>query len=179
MTTPSKKPSPPPLGNLLTCAFKGDLQEALVHLEAGSDVNMTDNSSSTPLIFAADSGHLDMVKLLLAAGADPSLKDKWGSSALDGAAANRSGSRPRGDATGTFLFLSRWQTEHGNKALLEDDPVFDRVPPGLLVKWLPQRVARELVRRRAEVEEIVEMTKGEIDNASLVKFYKFFNKKLL
>jgi ankyrin repeat protein len=44
-------------------------------LELGADSLATDGSGVTPLHVAARHGHADVVRLLLAAGADPSIRD--------------------------------------------------------------------------------------------------------
>ena len=53
-------------------------------LESGAGVNEAMNSGRTPLHAAAYKGHARVVEILLAAGADRSLKDKTGT-ALDNA----------------------------------------------------------------------------------------------
>jgi len=53
----------------------------------GAAVDVVDRSGDTPLIDAARLGHVGAVTLLLAAGADKSLKNKAGHDALAAAAA--------------------------------------------------------------------------------------------
>jgi RNA polymerase primary sigma factor len=59
--------------------------EAVVrhHLKSGQDVNSLDDKGQTPLIIAAAKGHVKICSLLLEAGADPSIKDLSGFTALD------------------------------------------------------------------------------------------------
>ncbi|CAD7697450.1 unnamed protein product [Ostreobium quekettii] len=47
-------------------------------LEAGADVDVSDNRGRTPVFYAAEFGNVGVMKILLAAGADPSLKDDDG-----------------------------------------------------------------------------------------------------
>jgi ankyrin repeat protein len=53
-------------------------------LSLGADANYVDPFGMTPLLWAAisDYGHSEIVKALLAAGADPYVRDKDGATAL-------------------------------------------------------------------------------------------------
>lgn len=55
-------------------------------LDAGAQVNAEDNRGRTALMIAAERGHADIVKLLLARGADPKHTDRQGKTARDLAA---------------------------------------------------------------------------------------------
>jgi hypothetical protein len=52
-------------------------------IEAGADVNVSDNQGLTPLMITAMNGDIDSVRLLLAHGADPTAKNKRGQTAYD------------------------------------------------------------------------------------------------
>ena len=52
-------------------------------LDAGAHVDDRDDRGRTALMIAAEGGHADIAALLLARGADPSLKDKAGKRAAD------------------------------------------------------------------------------------------------
>ena len=52
-------------------------------IENGADINVRWDRGSTPLISAADKGHLESVKILVQAGADISAKTEYGMDALD------------------------------------------------------------------------------------------------
>ena len=54
-------------------------------IAAGANVNQTSNSGQTPLMAAAMTGRVEIVKQLLEAKADPKLKTKSGKTALDAA----------------------------------------------------------------------------------------------
>jgi ankyrin repeat protein len=51
-------------------------------LENGANVNESDNDGSTPLMFAAQHGYNDIVRLLLEKGADPARTGSHGLSAI-------------------------------------------------------------------------------------------------
>jgi ankyrin repeat protein len=55
----------------MLAARNGHCEAAEVLLEAGAAVNLADNYGSTPLHFAAFNSHDTLVRMLLAAGADP------------------------------------------------------------------------------------------------------------
>jgi len=69
----------------LMFASTGPFNATVVELiNAGSDVNATDNHENwTPVMFAAGEGQLEVVKTLVANGADISMLDVDGESALD------------------------------------------------------------------------------------------------
>ncbi len=52
-------------------------------IDKGADVNLPTNKNYTPLMSAAKGGHIEIVKLLLDKGADPSTRDTSGKTALD------------------------------------------------------------------------------------------------
>lgn len=54
-------------------------------IEAGADVNAQDKNGFTPLHYAAAARSAVMTLYLLCKGADPTLKDNWGYTPLDGA----------------------------------------------------------------------------------------------
>ncbi|MEA5466671.1 ankyrin repeat domain-containing protein [Leptothoe sp. PORK10 BA2] len=68
---------------LTYAARDGFTEIALVLIDHGADVNWIDGEGVTPLILAAFKNHLDLVQLLLAHGADPTVKDQWHRTALD------------------------------------------------------------------------------------------------
>ena len=65
-------------GSVLEALQKGRLTEVQPLIACGSDVNERNSSGWTPLHLASWKGYGDIVKALLAAGADPCVSDKWG-----------------------------------------------------------------------------------------------------
>ena len=64
-----------------TAAQRGDLKRLRKAIRAGADVN-ANGSHFTPLMLAALGGHTEAVRMLLAAGADPTAKNEVGETAL-------------------------------------------------------------------------------------------------
>ena len=62
---------------LLTAARKGDLAQVKALLDKGVDVNSKSSYGQTPLFFACDRGHTEIVRLLLERGANPNVKDTF------------------------------------------------------------------------------------------------------
>ena len=70
---------------LRLAAQQGDLEKVSELLDLGVDPDQTRDDftgGDTALVFAADNGHVQVVKALLAAGANKDLPNSWGQSAL-------------------------------------------------------------------------------------------------
>jgi ankyrin repeat protein len=52
-------------------------------VQAGADLEKTESGGDTPLMNAAWKGHLEVTRLLLQSGADPSRKNPYGKTAID------------------------------------------------------------------------------------------------
>eukprot|EP00435_Cladocopium_sp_Y103_P069089 s1031_g32.t1 len=76
----AKRPPPIPANAACHAAAQGDVS-ALTGMDL-KDLAASDETGNTPLIWAADSGNLDAVELLLSAGVDDSAKGFLGNSAL-------------------------------------------------------------------------------------------------
>ncbi|MDH3457878.1 MAG: SDR family NAD(P)-dependent oxidoreductase [Gemmatimonadota bacterium] len=68
---------------LITAATFGETQAVSTLIEAGAAINQQNNEGSTALLAAAFMAHADIVELLLAAGADKSIRNAGGVTALD------------------------------------------------------------------------------------------------
>jgi len=68
--------------SLMYAALTGDEDIARLAISFGADVNCTAVHSWSPLMMAAEKCHAGVLSALLAAGADPSLRDRHGMTAL-------------------------------------------------------------------------------------------------
>ena len=93
----------------------GDVHSVRCVLEAGVDVNMTNEYHQTPLYLACWRGHVDIILLLLSWGADPSIQANGGMSCYNALQANEV------DNLGLLSsFGSKWQDELSKSLLLKD-----------------------------------------------------------
>mmetsp|Transcript_12130 Transcript_12130/g.36978 ORF Transcript_12130/g.36978 Transcript_12130/m.36978 type:complete len:860 (+) Transcript_12130:144-2723(+) len=74
---------------LMAHCSKGRLESARAKLRQGASTNFSDYDKRTPLHLAATEGHADVVELLLQHDANPEMKDRWGSTAMDDAVRNK------------------------------------------------------------------------------------------
>jgi len=69
--------------DLCVAARVGDLKRVQEILKEGKvDINKKDKNGNTALIWASQEGHIEIVKSLLANGANINEKDKYGNTAL-------------------------------------------------------------------------------------------------
>ncbi len=75
LALPARAAAPELNEGLREAAMKGDAASVKDFLAKGADVNAASEFGATPLIFAADRGHLEIVKTLVQRGADVNRKD--------------------------------------------------------------------------------------------------------
>ena len=99
------------------CRFviAGDVHSVRCVLEAGVDVNMTNEYNQTPLYLACWRGHVDIIRLLLCWGADSSVHANGGMSCYNALQANGVD-----DLDLISLFDAKWQNELSKSLLLKD-----------------------------------------------------------
>jgi hypothetical protein len=84
-----QQPAPASAEALFDAARRGDRARVAQLLDAGVDVNAKARYDVTALVFAADKGHMDVVRLLVERGADVNVQDTfYKSRAIDMALAN-------------------------------------------------------------------------------------------
>lgn len=64
-------------------SIRGIIEEVLVLIEHGANVNEIGEMSYTPLHYAVNYKHMDVIQLLLKNGADVTIKNDFGKSACD------------------------------------------------------------------------------------------------
>lgn len=125
---------------------------------------ITDLKQRTPLLFAAEGGHADLVRLLVSAGADPNVKNDDGWSALDAARTNLDAETSRilleagasenplitaicaGDAGKLKELLPRLEDFLGTKK----SPVY---PLTMAVRWYPRHKSRTAIDVLVDVKD--------------------------
>ena len=88
--TPAAAQTPSPIAEELWAAVRsGDAAKVTAALDKGADVNAKTRYGATALTFAADKGHVEIITLLIARGADVNAQDTfYGMRAIDMAMAN-------------------------------------------------------------------------------------------
>lgn len=88
---------------LITAALIGNKEAASLLLDAGADINFTNNDGSTALHTAAFFCRTEIVELLLKKGADKTIKNNFGSTAYESVAGPFAEVKPVYDMTGSML----------------------------------------------------------------------------
>ena len=74
--------SPDDVKVLHDASFSGVIEDVVLQVQKGVDLNAADSGGRTALMLAAFNGHTDIVRILLDSGAEPDLIDTLGRSAL-------------------------------------------------------------------------------------------------
>ena len=120
----------PPNLSLTGAVTDGDIDAVRGLLAAGTDVNRTTSGGQTPLILAIVFMRIQILSLLLEAGADPQLRDSLGLNAVDWA-------ERRGFAEGVKLLTQRKGAKH------ETRPDTSRTEPTLPGKSVPRQIEKQ------------------------------------
>jgi ankyrin repeat protein len=66
------------IDDLIDAAMQGNIEQVRACLDMKVNPNLANTAGDTPLIWAAQGGHIEIVNLLLAAGADPNaIPARW------------------------------------------------------------------------------------------------------
>jgi ankyrin repeat protein len=158
---------------LETALGSADVDVLTILLETDTqDVNAANHRGTTPLMVAANSGHLAAIELLLRCGADPQRRDNEGCTALHHAAAGgklavfdrlvAAGCDPAALASGssTFEYACRSGNAELVNVLLDRGAEIDRrvgdqrITPLMLVSGIGHRHIVELLRARGADESL-------------------------
>src|SRR6185295_11319362 len=118
----------PPNLSLTGAVTDGDIEAVRALLAAGTDVNRTTSGGQTPLILAIVFMRIQILSLLLEAGADPQVRDSLGLNAVDWA-------ERRGFAEGVKLLTQR--AKHSTP------PDTSRTEPTLPGKSAPRQIEKQ------------------------------------
>jgi outer membrane protein assembly factor BamB len=103
--------APPSVEDLFDAARRGDRARVLQLLDAGVDVNAKGRYNTTALFFAADKGHLEVVRLLVERGADVNVADTFYKfRAIDMARSNG------------YAEIVKYLLDHGSRPAARDTP---------------------------------------------------------
>jgi hypothetical protein len=116
--------------SLTKAVTDGDIEAVRALLAAGSDVNRKTSGGQTPLILAIVFMRIQILSLLLEAGADPQLRDSLGMNAVDWA-------ERRGFAEGVKLLTQSQGAKH------EIPPDALRKEPTLPVESVPRQIEKQ------------------------------------
>ncbi|PIC69359.1 hypothetical protein CSV77_14235 [Sporosarcina sp. P16b] len=67
---------------LMIAVYNEDAEMAEILLDAGANVDLQDNMKNNPFLYAGAEGYLDILKLAIAAHADPAIRNRYGGTAL-------------------------------------------------------------------------------------------------
>ena len=67
---------------LMIAVYNNDAATTKVLLDAGADVDLQDNMKNNPFLYAGAEGYLEILKLTIAANADPTITNRYGGTAL-------------------------------------------------------------------------------------------------
>ena len=92
-------------------AITGDIEAVKQYLDAGGDVNAKDEATTTPLYWAADGRHPEIVELLIANGADVNLRSGMVVKTKDGSDGEQMAQKIANDRTPLDMAIFREHNE--------------------------------------------------------------------